>query len=101
MLRRDFINYKIKLYTMQYHVIKDKYMKLQKEIEEYKFKPLTQKSLEFLQGLVNQFLLDNNLNIIVDVLIYTPKFETVSNADEIIFLGRTILDDIVWNSIIK
>lgn len=91
MYNRDLvIKERIDSFSGQYSQLKENFKSVYDKLKEFEYKPLTQSNIQECQMIIDRFLEQNNLKISVYVEVYEQN---------LVILGRTIIDEIVWESI--
>lgn len=91
MINRDLvIKERIDSLSERYSQLKENFKSIHDKLKEFEYKQLTQSNIQECQMIIDRFLEQNNLKISVYVEVYEQN---------IVVLGRTIIDEIVWESI--
>lgn len=89
----EIIKERIDRLSEKYMELRENFKKVKSKLEAFTLTPLTKQSLAEYQYIIDDFLEQNNLNISVYVTLY--------ENNRVICLGRTIIDEIVWECIQK
>ena len=91
MINRDLvIKERVDSLSERYSQLKENFKSIYDKLKEFEYKQLTQSNIQECQMIIDRFLEQNNLKISVYVEVYEQN---------LVVLGRTIIDEIVWESI--